>query len=68
MVRRVNSCGSFWFSSSSLHGDPGWRGYYDFSQKFATQWKRRFRLHKVYMISITRRVDLTHVRLSICSI
>jgi len=36
------------------------RGYYYSSQKFATQWRRRFRPHKVYMflVSITRRVDL----------
>jgi len=36
------------------------RGYYDFSQKCATQWRRRFRPHKVhiFLISITRRVDL----------
>jgi len=37
----------------------------DFSQKFATQWKRRFRPHKVYifLISMTRRVDLA---MSVC--
>jgi len=36
------------------------RGYIDFSQKFATQWRRRFRPHKVniFLISMTRRVDL----------
>jgi len=41
------------------------RGYYDFSQKFATQWRIRFRPHKVYifLISITRRVD---VAMSVC--
>jgi len=49
------------------------RGYNYFSQKFATQWRRRFRPHKVYifLISITRRVDLAmsvcpSVRLSVC--
>jgi len=36
------------------------RGYYDFSQKFATQCIRRFRPLKVciFLISVTRRVDL----------
>jgi len=27
------------------------RGYNDFSQKFATQWRRRIRPHKVYIYS-----------------
>jgi len=38
------------------------RGYIDFSQKFATQWRRP---HKVYifLISMTRRVDLA---MSVC--
>jgi len=41
------------------------RGYYDFSQKIATRWRRRFRPHKVYMflISIDRQVDLA---MSVC--
>jgi len=37
------------------------KGYNDFSQKFATQYRRRFRPHKVYtrmfLISIIKRVD-----------
>jgi len=41
------------------------RGYIDFSQKFATQWRRRVRPHKIYifLISMTRRVDLA---MSVC--
>jgi len=46
------------------------KGYNDFSQKSevrsATQWRRRFRPHKVYifLISMTRRVDLA---MSVCA-
>jgi len=42
------------------------RGYIDFSQKFTTQWRSRFRPHKVYifLISMIRRVDLA---MSVCS-
>jgi len=49
----------FLYSSTKTFLYPG-RGYIDFSQKFATQWRRRFRPHKVYifLISMTRRVDL----------
>jgi len=28
------------------------RGYYDFSQKFATRWRKHFRPHKVYIKKI----------------
>jgi len=51
-------CVAYWFLYPC-------RGYYDFSQKFATQWRRRFRPHKVYifLISFTRRVDLA---MSVC--
>jgi len=41
------------------------RGYYDFCQKLATQWRRRFRPQKVCIFwSAWRRSS--HVRLSVC--